>query len=249
MYMWQESSHHLETEQLQQKVSVQMLLRITETLCQPWRWPSHLSAIASTQDGPGICISTSTHGASGAEVWNHTLRMTVLRVLQAQSPDHVHPYSLLWPRRPSQPFNCEQLPLGAEAPGQWTDNRKRSRLTRDTRRYISHPQLWRMDRATEHPTKLSQLTQVPTGFTCTCGHSLKQRKGMSHGFLRLCGSYTGVPKSPCSSGLLPGDWLLYSHPGPSQGLGCTHSSVPLGKNSLNQSMLFTCSPVAPFRLR
>lgn len=73
-------------------------------------------------------------------------------------------------------------------------------------------------------------------------------RGCPMGFCAFAGP-TLVPKSPCSSGLLPGDWLLYSHPGPSQGLECTHSSVPLGKNSLNQSMLFTCSPVAPFRLR
>ena len=217
-YKWWESSHNLETEQLQQKVSVQRCCFASLRPCvSPGDGPSisvlYLLLLGMAQESafqqtPTVLLEQR----SGTTLWESLF----WEFCRLRAPDHVHPYSLLWPRRPSQTFNCEQLPLGAQVPSQWTHHRKRSRLTSDSRHCISHPQLWRMGRATEHPMKLPQLIQVPTSFTCTCSHGLKQRK-MSHGFLCFCGSYTGVPKSPCSSGLLPRDWLPYSPSGPSQG--------------------------------
>ena len=81
------------------------------------------------------------------------------------------------------------------------------------------PQLWRMEGASEHPTKplvsfTSQKRASAAGFICPCGHSLVQRKTKSHGFPSFCWPYIGVPKSPSSFGLLPGHLLLLHALGP-----------------------------------
>ena len=237
-YMWRESSH--------KKNSCSSRFLCKGVALHHWDPVSALEMALPSQ----CCIFYS----SG---WPRNLHFNPLweslswEFCRLRAPDHVHPYSLLWPRRPSQTFNCEQLPLGAQAPGQWTDHRKRGRLTSDSRHCISHPQLWRMDRATEHPVKLSQLIQVPAGFTCTCGHSLKQRKEMSHGFLRpwVSGPTLG---SPNHHALLGAAWGLTSVfiPRPFPGALDSHIHLShLEKPLLTRVLSSPTHPVAPFRLR
>lgn len=92
-----------------------------------------------------------------------------------------------------------------------------------------------------------------TDLTCTCGHSLEQRKvEMSLGFPHLCGPHIGGPNHPPPLGCCLGIYLLIHALGHSR-VACLLSELDAYTHLFHlEKALITrppCSNVAPFRLR